>query len=369
LRAKHGYILCLVVLLLHSCRSASRTERDVPSDVEVRTEKMQNIALVDLDQLRSVKILLDTNQHYRGLFVIQDTILVAGSSGHMAVGLIRSDGVDWARNFNVDSLHLRDLESINGRVHVLSIGSPGYLKEWHTTSNDSSGNLWKTNYYNTDTSVFMDGMDFWKNGAGLVHGDPLDGYHFILRTENAGRDWMRIGRDQLPEPIQDEAGFAASGTGVVCVGNGVGYIGWGGVKARVFKTTDYGVTWEVLETPVAHGKAGKGIYCMAWKNESEGVVAGGNWEDPTADSCYAFTKDGGETWTLGSGGSGYRSGICHAEDDIYFSVGTNGTDISVDGGATWKQIDKENMNAIQAAEGSRRVIAVGSHGTGFILKY
>ena len=330
---------------------------------------MQDITPVDPDQLNSVKILLDTNQHYRGLFVQQETILVAGSSGHVAVGLIGSDGVDWTRNFNVDSLHLRDIESINGQVHALSIGSPGYLKERQTASNDSSENLWKTNYYNTDTSVFMDGMDFWANGFGLVYGDPLDGYHFILRTENAGRDWMRIGRDQLPEPIQDEAGFAASGTGVVCVGNGVGYIGWGGVKARVFKTTDYGVTWEVLETPVAHGKAGKGIYCMAWKNESEGVVAGGNWEDPTADSCYAFTKDAGETWTLGSGGSGYRSGICHAQDDIYFSVGTNGTDISVDGGVTWEQIGRENMNAIQVAEGSRRVIAVGSHGTGFILKY
>ena len=365
----HGSFICVAVLLLYSCGSGNSTEQDAPVGVEAGTEIMQDIALGDPDQLSSVKIILDTNQHYRGLFVIQDTVLVAGSSGHVAVGLIGSDGVGWARNFNVDSLHLRDVENINGRVHVLSIGSPGCLKEWHTTANGAVADLWRTNYHNADTNVFMDGMDFWENGIGLVYGDPLDGYHFILRTENAGRDWMRIGRDQLPEPIQDEAGFAASGTGVVCVGNGVGYVGWGGVKARVFKTTDYGVTWEVLETPVAQGKAGKGIYCMAWKNEREGVVAGGNWEDPTADSCYAFTKDGGETWNLGSGGSGYRSGICHAQDDIYFSVGTNGTDMSVDGGATWKQIGSENMNAIQVAEGSRRVIAVGSHGTGFILKY
>ena len=48
---------------------------------------------------------------------------------------------------------------------------------------------------------------------------------------------------------------------------------------------------------------------MAWKNQLEGVVAGGNWEEPKEDSCYAYTKDGGETWKLGMGGSGYRSGI------------------------------------------------------------
>lgn len=325
--------------------------------------------LIELEKIACHPFLLDSSQHYRGLFAAKTTVCAAGSDGQVAEGVLIADSIVWLKQSNIDSLNLRDIEAVDGELMVLSIESPGIIKVSSKSKGKDAKSNWKTTYFNSDTNVFMDGMDFWHNGKGLVYGDPLNGFHFILKTENWGQDWLRIVSEKLPEPIEDEAGFAASGTGVVCVGDGVGYIGWGGVKTRIFKTIDYGENWIVQETPVAHGKAGKGIYCMAWKNEQEGVVAGGNWEEPEGDSCYAFTKDGGETWSLGSGGSGYRSGICHIGDEVYCSVGSNGTDLSFDGGATWVQINKMNMNAVACAADSRNIIAIGSRGKGFVLSY
>lgn len=324
---------------------------------------------IDITKLGSRSFLLDTNQHYRGLMATGAVVYTAGSKGHVAQGLLSNDSIKWRAHCNVDSLHLRDIEVVNDSIFVLSIGAPGFIKSISKSKITDDISLWNTIYFNPDSSVFMDGFSFWENGCGLAYGDPLNGFHFLLKTNNYGKDWIRIDSIQLPSTIAAEAGFAASGTGIVCTGDGVAFVGWGGFKARVFKTIDYGKSWLAIETPIAHGKAGKGIYCMAWKNQLEGVVAGGNWEEPKEDSCYAYTKDGGETWKLGMGGSGYRSGICHVTGDVYCSVGSNGTDLSVDGGATWVQINKQNMNAVVGVPSSRNIIAVGSKGRGLILSY
>jgi|GEM_PF-998970 len=363
------FLFTLPLIVLFGCDSPDVTLEEV-----VETNEIAEMVMfpVDLDDISFEPFTLDTNQHYRGLdlHLESSTMVIAGSQGHVAFGNYGQEGTSLNYNFNIDSLHLRDVEIWNNRVMVMSIASPGYMKEFRTDFKviDSAGK-WQTRFYNDDEKVFLDGLDYWQNGSGLAFGDPLEGRHHTMKTTNGGVGWGRISKLDYPDTLAFEAGFAASGTGVVCVGDGIGYIAYGGVKARVFKTTDYGDSWTTMETPIAHGKAGKGIYCMAWKNELEGVIAGGNWEEPEGDSCYAFTKDGGVTWELGSGGSGYRSGICHVFGDTYFSVGTKGTDISVNGGLTWKQIAPDNLNAIKADSLNRKAIAVGSYGKALKLKF
>jgi hypothetical protein len=356
----YAFVLLLGVLL--GCDAPD----PILDNVNETSVKLPVVMLaVELDAISIEQFVLDTNQHYRGLdFNLEtSTVVVAGSKGHVAFGKYNKQEISWDGSFNVDSLHLRDVEIWEDRVIVMSIASPGYIKELRTDFLDvDTSAVWQTRFYNNHEKVFLDGVDFWENGSGLAFGDPFGGRHHVIKTTNSGVAWGQIPRTDYPDTIPFEAGFAASGTGVVCVGEGVGYIAYGGVKARIFKTEDYGDSWLTIETPIAHGKAGKGIYCMAWKNELEGVIAGGNWEEPEGDSCYAFTSDGGVTWNLGSGGSGYRSGICHVFGDTYFSVGTKGTDISVDGGVTWKQIAPDNLNAIKADSLNRIAIGVGSYG-------
>ncbi|MBL4705876.1 MAG: hypothetical protein JKY54_15225 [Flavobacteriales bacterium] len=288
------FLTCTIYFLIIGCGNVETTEELPVNSGSGSTYQPKPVVL---DQLSFQEFILDTNQHYRGLDIHQrtKTIVVAGSSGHVGFANYSGDSISWLANFNVDSLHLRDVEIWNGRVFVMSIASPAYIKEFRTdfVTIDTNQN-WQTRLFNPHEKVFLDGMDLWGNGIGLSFGDPI-GRHHVLKTTNEGVGWMQLPPFGYPDTIAFEAGFAASGTGVVCVGEGTAYIGYGGVQARVFKTTDYGDSWITIETPIAHGKAGKGIYCMAWKNELEGVIAGGNWEEPEADSCYAFTKDGGDT--------------------------------------------------------------------------
>ena len=92
------------------------------------------------------------------------------------------------------------------------------------------------------------------------------------------------------------------------------------------------------------------------------VIVGGNYEKPEQNTnSLAFTSDGGKTWTAGSGLNGYRSGVTYVGKKTIVAVGSNGSDISTDGGKTWINLDKENYNAVQA-KGNKAVWAVGPKG-------
>jgi len=75
----------------------------------------------------------------------------------------------------------------------------------------------------------------------------------------------------------------------------------------------------------------------------------------------AFTTDGGMTWTLAKGLTGYRSGVAYVDSKTIVAVGSSGSDMSVDGGKTWTNIDKINYNSVQA-KGKKAVWAVGATG-------
>ena len=93
-----------------------------------------------------------------------------------------------------------------------------------------------------------------------------------------------------------------------------------------------------------------------------GVIVGGNYEKPAEQTNnLAFTTDGGRDMDARHGLAGYRSGVTYVNKKTIVAVGTNGSDITRDGGKTWKQIDKEDYNAVQA-KGKRSVWAVGPKG-------
>jgi hypothetical protein len=130
----------------------------------------------------------------------------------------------------------------------------------------------------------------------------------------------------------------------------------------VFRSVDRGYDWEVFDTPMIKGTPGSGIFSIAMRDARNGVIVGGNYEKPdeTKDNL-AFTNDGGMTWTISTGLSGYRSAVTYIDAKTLIAVGTNGTDLSRDGGKTWTKAGSENLNAVQA-RGKRAVWAVGPSG-------
>jgi len=330
-------ILVLSVILF-SCTTSNSEKKDI--------QKSKNISL----NIKDVDV--DTVTHYRGLDYNGGNYYITGTKGVYHVKSSTS-----INSTNIDSAAFTDLRDVYANKHytlAMGIASPGVI--WKKVNSN-----WEEVYRNNDSLVFMDGMAFWNDSTGLVYGDPLDGYHFILKTTDAGNSWRRISSENIPPPLDVEAGFAASGTGVVCQKNGASFIGLGGEKSRVLISHDYGESWVAVETPMLHGNAGKGIYAMAFKDELNGIAVGGNWEDVTCDSSKIFTSDGGKTWNLSSGIQHYRSNVTYLKDNIYIATGTSGTDITYNGGVSWQLLDSTGFNAIVFGTDSTG-IAVGSKG-------
>jgi photosystem II stability/assembly factor-like uncharacterized protein len=79
---------------------------------------------------------------------------------------------------------------------------------------------------------------------------------------------------------------------------------------------------------------------------NHGLMAGGDYRKPNdAGATAAITADGGKTWTLIEKAFPYRSCVAWAKDR-WVVVGTSGSDVSLDNGATWKPLDRENYNSV-----------------------
>ena len=179
-------------------------------------------------------------------------------------------------------------------------------------------------------------------------GDAIDGKFCILTTSNGGQNWVRIPANSLPPALENEGAFAASGTNIAVWGKQDAWIGTGAAgKARVLRTNDRGRTWKIAETPLRSG-ASAGIFSVAFRDRLHGVVVGGDYQkEQEAVDNLAMTSDGGATWTLVKGLSGFRSVVAYVPasepgavasghySHTLFAIGPAGTDYSTDDGRKW----------------------------------
>ena len=193
--------------------------------------------------------------------------------------------------------------------------------------------------------------------------DPVDGRYYLIQTTNGGSKWKAFIANDLPATREGEAAFAASGTCLI-IDRGEVFIVSGGNDARVFRLVvgPDGYFWQVSDTPIVKGRPGSGIFSVAIYDRLSGVIVGGDYEKPDeAKDNLAFTTDRGLTWKLGAGLSGYRSAVAYIDKKMIVTVGTNGSDITHDGGKTWKKFGSEDLNAV-AAKGKKATWAVGAKG-------
>ena len=230
-----------------------------------------------------------------------------------------------------EKLDFRDIDAFSDRVaFALSIGSGETSRIYKTTD---GGANWALQFANTDPKVFLDAMAFRDADHGFAFSDSVDGQFVILTTSNGGTKWERIPADRLPPALSGEGAFAASGTNIAVQGANV----WIGTTAsRVLRSIDGGRSWSVVQTPIATGDA-TGIFSVAFNDATHGVVVGGDYtkESQTGDNA-AFTADGGVTWTLGKGITGFRSVAAWVPGTRSFlAVGPTGADSSIDDGGSW----------------------------------
>jgi photosystem II stability/assembly factor-like uncharacterized protein len=232
-------------------------------------------------------------------------------------------------------LDFRDVDAVSADVaYVLSIGSGESSRIYKTTD---AGRTWALQFTNTDPKAFFDAMAFWDADRGLAFSDSVDGALVILRTDNGGRNWTRVPAAGLPPALDNEGAFAASGTNVAVFGRDQAWIGTS--VSRVLRTTDGGRTWAAANTPLATGSSA-GIFSIAFRDTEHGIVVGGDYrkEGEAVDNA-AVTSDGGRTWTMVKGLSGFRSVVSYVPGtSTAIAVGPQGADHSTDDGRTWRPL-------------------------------
>lgn len=283
-----------------------------------------------------------TKARLRGLSAVSEEI--AWASGTDGTFLRTTDGGKTWHAGTVPSasyLDFRDTHAVNSHTaYLLSIGGGEQSRILKTTD---GGATWATSYVNKDPKGFLDAIAFWDAEHGLALGDPVDGRFVVLTTGDGGKTWEPTPAEGMPLSLPGEGAFAASGTCLVVGGNGNSWFGTGGAKlSRVFRSADRGKTWTAHETPITAGNPSSGVFSLAFHDADHGVAVGGDYKEP----------------------GGYRSAVAYVpgtQGGKLAAVGPKGSDVSVDGGETWRRLGTTGFHAVSFA-GSSSGWAVGEGG-------
>jgi photosystem II stability/assembly factor-like uncharacterized protein len=275
----------------------------------------------------------NTTENLRGISVLPNR--VAWASGAHGTYLRTADGGNsWqpAQVPDADALDFRDVEAFSADLAYLLSAGPGEQSRIYKTTD--AGKTWALQFTNKNPKGFFDCMAFWDRDRGIAVGDPVADNSGTLKfelisTEDGGKTWNPLPPQSLPPATEGEGAFAASGTCIAVQGTTNVWFATGGKAARVFRSTDAGKTWTVAETPITRGQDSTGIFSIAFRDATHGVIAGGDYKHPDQDGPHlAFTHDGGLTWTLSPAKpQKYISGAAfakpHSDSDALVVVGSS----------------------------------------------
>ncbi|MFL5401817.1 MAG: WD40/YVTN/BNR-like repeat-containing protein [Gemmatimonadales bacterium] len=280
-----------------------------------------------------------TTNRLQAVSPVNDQVVWASGTGSTFV-VTTDGGRTWRSGVvpSVRTLEFRDVEGISAKEAYLMAAGPGAASRVYKTTN--GGKSWVLQFKNRREKAFYDCFAFWTPDRGITMSDAVNGVFPVIRTLN-GETWNFIG-GKLPAAQPGEAAFAASGTCVATQGTSQAWIGTGGAaKARILRTTDGGNTWRAFNTPIVQGTPASGIFTVAFRNASDGILAGGDLEHPDEHSKnVAVSNDGGRTWQLVAGtpftGAAYGLSYAHgSRPRTVVITGPKGAAWSSDEGESW----------------------------------
>jgi len=310
----------------------------------------------------------NTTESLRGVSVLNDRI--AWASGTHGTYLHTTDGGNsWqaAQVPGAETLDFRDVEAYTDKLAYLLGAGPGDQSRIYKTTD--VGKTWTLQFTNKNPKGFFDCMAFWDRNHGIAVGDPVADNSGqlkfeLIRTEDGGKDWNPIPSSALPPAIDGEGAFAASGTCIAVQGKSNVWCGTGGRVARVLRSTNSGNGWSVADTPIVHSPASAGIFSIAFRDATHGVITGGDYKHPEQDGPnLAFTTDGGVTWKLSPlSPQAYFSAVAFPGASSLLAVGTTRAAYADDIAAkSWSKMWDFNLNALSMGA-TGNAIAVGPKG-------
>ena len=296
----------------------------------------RNLETIDIQEFK-----IDSTSIRAIVAVDENTVHYAGSLG--TIGFTSDGGKTWATKYVTykDTIipEFRSLAKNGNDFFVLSVGNPALL---YKISDDKTTLV----YTEENEQVFYDSMQFFDSKNGIAIGDPTTDCMSVILTTDGGETWKKIECKNLPQAFKGEAAFAASNTNIKIIDDTVWFAS-GGMKSRIYKSTDLGKTWQVFNTPIIQGEPTKGIYSIDFANKDFGIAIGGDYSKPTINiGNKAITNDGGKTWEIIAEGKNPNYKSCvkfvpNTNGKEIFAVGKTGISFSNDSGKTWKQVSDE----------------------------
>ncbi|MBK8554163.1 MAG: hypothetical protein IPL53_25200 [Ignavibacteria bacterium] len=126
----------------------------------------------------------------------------------------------------------------------------------------------------------------------------------IFKTTNGGDNWIKL---------PSSPGSGTTYNKIVAVSKSVVFVSGG--NGLLFKSTDGGITWNSIATPIATNTH----FAMQWTDENNGMLGG-------TSGFLAKTSNGGQTWkSFNSGGSTIRNISMRNKDTVFAVSDINGS--------------------------------------------
>ncbi len=225
---------------------------------------------------------------------------------------------------------------------VLSIGEGEDSRVFRTTD---GGATWSETFRNAEPAAFYNCLDFYPDGRhGLAVSDPVDGKFRIIATDDGGASWEVLPSDGMPDST-GEFNFSASGDCLTIAGR-TAWFGSGGSQARVFRSTDHGLSWTATDSTLRAGEAA-GVFGLAFRAPHHGVAVGGDFDPAATDPDGSAYSRNGRSWRAGGDLAHLGEDVAWASKKLLVVTGESGPEAgsswSRDGGRTWEQFSDDRV--------------------------
>ena len=309
----------------------------------------------------SIKILTQKKGvSIRGLSVPNtNTIWASGSKGNIAKSVNGGTDFEWMQVKGYETRDFRSIHAWNEKEAIIvAVAAPAVILK----TNDG-GISWYKVYENNDTLMFLDAIHFKDASNGLVVGDPIHNYIFLLSTNDKGEHWNEVPSNYFKTPLEKgEAFFASSGSNIAQFSN-EDFLVSGGLRSRLW------INGSAMDIPIIQGGKSTGANSMAISpNGNNIMVVGGDFMKDTSrlENAVGLNQSKRKlSWEVEKfigQPNGYRSGVEYVTNTILIACGTSGVDISINKGKTWELISTQSFHVVRKQPNTRAVFLAGAGG-------